>query len=50
VVSEKKFEELPAMLKRSFDIVSYIRSSDIPELFVYYIGAFLFDDEMQFLK
>jgi hypothetical protein len=38
------------MLDMSFDIMSDIRSNDILELFRDYVGIFLFDDGVQFLK
>jgi hypothetical protein len=38
------------MFDMIFDIVSGIKINDIPELFRNYVGIFLFDDRVEFLK
>jgi hypothetical protein len=42
--------ELRVVFERRFDIRTDIRSNDIPKLLRGYVGIFLFDDEVQFLK
>jgi hypothetical protein len=50
MIDEAFIVELGVVFDRSFDVMSDMRSDDIPSVFECDAGIFLFDDDIQFFK
>jgi hypothetical protein len=50
MIAEDLIEVFGVMFDMCLDIVSNIRDDDIPSVLGGYLGEYVFDDEIQFLK